>query len=123
MLKVIFTPTSRFHFAKALYTKLKNTYRLGHIFFKNAKPVHRELAFVLHQYFAIPMLRPSDMKGQLERLEKELRKLCPELSLAEARALNKWHNVYVLGYWFRLRGADAISVYGASNTTNNRIER
>jgi hypothetical protein len=122
-LRCSLTPSYRFHFAKALYHKLKNVYGLGHVFYKNAKPVHKELAFVLRQYFALPMRRPSDMKGQLERLEKELRRLCPELSLAEARALNKWHNVYVLGYWFRLRGADAISVYGASNTTNNRIER
>jgi hypothetical protein len=123
LLKVVFTPTSRFHFAKALYTKLKTTYRLGHVFLKNAKPIHKKLRFVFRQFFALAMLRPLHMKGQLERLERELRGICEELPVGEATNVNKWFNVYVLGYWFRLRGADNISVFGATRATNNRMER
>jgi hypothetical protein len=57
-----------FHFAKALYSKLKNKFRLGHIFLKNASSVHRSLAYICKQLFAVPLLRPEDMRPQLERL-------------------------------------------------------
>ena len=39
------------------------------------------------------------MKGQLLRLERELRAICEEQPVGEAENCNKWHNIYVLGYW------------------------
>ena len=112
----------RFHFAKALFSKIKNKYRLGHVFGKGANSAQRKLAFILRQYLSLPLLRSDHMKQQLERLEQELRKLCPDLSDQEARNANLFHN-YVISYWFRLHGTDAISVFGADATTNNRMER
>ena len=50
--QTLFTLTSRFHFTKALYHKLKNTCRLCHLYLKNAKPIHKKLRFVFRQYFA-----------------------------------------------------------------------
>ncbi len=62
------------------------------------------------------------MKGELERLEKELRQLSEHVSSTVAERLNKFHN-YVVDYWMNLIGPTNLSVAGALHKTNNMLER
>jgi len=112
----------RFHFAKALFAKLKSKFRLGAVFNKKAPRNHRKLAFVLRQYFCLPLLRPHHVHAQVLRLEGELKIICKSLATGEARRVNLFHN-YVVTYWCQLIGPESFSVFGASHTTNNRLER
>jgi hypothetical protein len=52
----------------------------------------------------------------------EIEELCPHLGRDDAINANRFYN-YIIDFWFRLHGADAISVYGAEPMTNNRMER
>lgn len=112
----------RFHFCKAVFAKLKSKFRLGAVFHKKASSIHRKLAFILRQYLALPLLRPHHVPGQVNRLESELKDVCQHLAPGEARRVNLFHN-YVVSYWCQLVGPESFTVFGASHTTNNRLER
>ena len=119
---IIYCYFCRFHFAKALFAKLKGKFRLASFFRPKGSDVAKKISHVIRQYFAIPLLRVDHFKREVDRLGEELRQLSQKVTPLEASRLNKFHN-YFVSYWCRLQGADHISVFGATHTTNNIIER
>jgi len=72
---------------------------------------------------ALPLLKPEDMRAQLERLEVEVREAATETCTQEIVArFNSFHN-YVVAYWMKQHGPYNISVFGTKHKTNNIAER
>lgn len=81
------------------------------------------LSHLLRQYFALTLLRPEHMKGEVERLERELREqTLLHCTAADRKSFNRFHN-YVVKTWMIGYGPEQISVFGAKHKTNNVIER
>ena len=113
----------RFHFAKAIYAKIKNVLGLGAFLRPRGNKTQKTLSHLVRQYMAIPLLRPEDMKGQVERIGKAIRALATLHCTAKVvRAFNKLHN-YVVRYWMQYHGPANVSVFGATHKTNNIHER
>jgi len=101
---------------------LKGKFRLASYFRPKGSEVAKKVSSVLRQYFAIPLLRPEHVKREVDRLGEQLRLLAGRLTPTDSKKLNLFHN-YFVSYWCRLMGADRMSVYGATHTTNNILER
>lgn len=120
-LECLYSPY-RFHFAKALFAKLKSKFRLAGLFRRNGSVIQQKLSSLLRQYFGLPLLKHQHMRGELERLERELRQVCRHQTPEIAERINGFHN-YVITYWMSLQGSYTISVEGAQHKTNNIAER
>lgn len=112
----------RFHFSKCLFSKLKSKFGLAAFIRPSGKPRHNQISFLLRQFFSLPLLKPQHIRGEVQRLESELKTISRLHTKDVARRLNKFCN-YVISYWCRLMGADTISVAGCDHKTNNVIER
>lgn len=112
----------RFHFAKALYSRLKSKFRLGSYFLSRANATQKRIAHVLRQYMCLPLLHHFHVHKEVQRLEAELRQLVRDIGKADARRCNLFHN-YVVTYWCKLIGPVSFSVSTLADTTNNRLER
>ena len=113
----------RFHFAKAIFAKVKNFYGLGPYLRPRGNKTQKELSNLVRQYMALPLLRAEDMKGQVERIGKEIRAITTvHCTVKVVRKFNKLHN-YIVKYWMQFQGPANISVYGATHKTNNIHER
>ena len=71
---------------------------------------------------ALPLLKPHHMKGEVERIGRELREQVKHLSPSVIQRCNNLHN-YILRYWMKLHGPHNISVADALHKTNNISER
>lgn len=89
---------------------------------KPATTLQAALSLCLRQYFCLPLLKASHVRGQVEALEQELRRISTEVHQKTAKALNDFHN-YVVSYWCRLMGSQTLSVAGLAHKTNNPNER
>ena len=112
----------RFHFSKAIYSKVKNKFNLGAFFRPKSHHIQKLISFIIRQYMALPLLKPHHMKGEVERLGTELRKAVKDLAPCVIRRCNNLHN-YIVRFWMRLHGPNNISVTGALHKTNNLSER
>lgn len=112
----------RFHFSKCLFSKLKSKFGLAAFFRPSGRPLHNQISVLLRQFFALPLLKPHHVKGEVQRLEAELRTISRLCTKDVAKRLNKFTN-YVINFWCRLMGASTISVAGCDHKTNNVIER
>lgn len=113
----------RFHVAKALHSKLKGKFRLGNFYRPKGSALQKKITNIFRQYFAIPLIRHQHMRGEVERLERELRQVAQEVRLpAVARRLNQFHN-YFVQFWMRLNGSQTLSVFESPHKTNNLTER
>ena len=113
----------RFHFAKAIFAKIKNVLGLGAYLRPRGNQTQKKLSHLARQYMAVPLLRPEDMKGQVERIGKEIRALATVHCTAKVvRSFNKLHN-YIVKYWMEYQGPTNVSVFGATHKTNNIHER
>lgn len=113
----------RFHFAKNIFAKIKGKFRLGAFLKPRECRKQAEISNKLRQYMALPLLKPEDMRGQLERLEAELEQLSAEnCTLDIVDRFNDFHN-YVTTYWMKQHGPYNISVHGTKHKTNNIAER
>lgn len=102
---------------------MKSKFRLAAYLRPSGDENQKQLSFRLRQYFGLPLLRPEDMFGQMERLKTEIKALVvahctPEIQ----RAFQDLHN-YIIKSWMIRYGPDEISVFGAPHKTNNIIER
>lgn len=121
-IKIFFVFRFRFHFCQALYRKIKNKFKLAGFVRPTGKAEHQAISFVLRQYFALPLLRPEDMRGEVRRLEEEMKCASARATPEIRKRLNLFHN-YVINYWMRLLGPETISVAGVDHKTNNVTER
>ena len=113
----------RFHFAKAIYAKVKNFLGLGAYLRPRGNKTQKSLSHLVRQYMALPILRPEDMKGQVERIGKEIRALATSHCTAKVvKKFNRLHN-YICKYWMQFQGPANVSVFGATHKTNNIHER
>ena len=113
----------RFHFAKAIFSKVKNCFHLGPYLRPRGNKTQKDLSSLVRQYMALPLLRPEDMKAQVERIGKEIRAITTvHCTTKVVRKFNRLHN-YVVKYWMQFQGPANISVYGATHKTNNVHER
>jgi len=112
----------RFHYSKCLFSKLKSKFGLAAFFRPSGKSLHNQISYLLRQFFALPLLKPHHIKGEVQRLEQEMKKISRFCTKDVARRLNKFVN-YFISYWCRLMGASTISVAGCDHKTNNVIER
>jgi len=112
----------RYHFSGALFHKLVSKFNLGALYRATGSAAQKRISHVLRQYFGIPLLKPNHMKGEIERLERELRALSTHVAPTIAERLNRFH-IYVVNYWMNFMGPVNISVAGALHKTNNVIER
>ena len=113
----------RFHFAKAIYAKVKNFLQLGAFLRPRGNKTQKTLSHLVRQYMALPLLRQEDMKGQVERIGKEIRALATvHCTPKVVRSFNKLHN-YITKYWMQYHGPANVSVFGATHKTNNIHER
>lgn len=82
-----------------------------------------QLSHRLRQYLGLPLLKPEDMKPQMDRLKEEIKALVLEhCTQAERVSFNRLHN-YVVEYWMKRHGPEEISVFNAQQKTNNVTER
>ena len=112
----------RFHFAKALFAKLKTKFGLAAFFRPGKQATHANMSLALRKYFCLPLLKPHDIRGAVLQLEDELKEIARHCTREVARKLNNFHN-YVVQYWMRLQGSQTISVAGCDHKTNNCIKR
>ena len=113
----------RFHFAKAIYARVKNVLGLGPYLRPRGNKTQKALSHLVRQYMSLPLLRPEDMKGQVERIGKEIRALATAHCTAKVvRSFNRLHN-YICKYWMQYQGPANVSVFGATHKTNNIHER
>lgn len=81
------------------------------------------LSHKLRQYMALPLLKPHDMRAQLQRLEREVSTFAKKhFSEHVVKRFNGFHN-YVVSYWMKFHGPDNVSVFNAKHKTNNINER
>lgn len=113
----------RFHYAQAVYRKIKGKFRLS-TYYKNrqASEFHAKVSGLLRQYLSLPLLQTQHIRGEVERLERELRQVARRGPSHIARKLNNFHR-YIVQYWMRMVGFNSISVYNSIHKTNNIIER
>lgn len=113
----------RFHYAQAIYRKIKGKFRLA-TYYKNrtASDLHGKISGLLRQYLSLPLLQTQHIRGEVERLERELRDTARRSPAHVGRKLNNFH-LYVVNYWMKLVGFNSISVYNCQHKTNNIIER
>jgi hypothetical protein len=97
-------------------------FQLGPFYRPSGSAAQKNISDVLRQYFGLPLLKPNHMRGEVERLEKELRQLSAHVAPTIAERLNKFH-LYVVDYWMNFMGPLNLSVAGALHKTNNMIER
>lgn len=112
----------RFHFSKCLFSKMKSKFGLAGFFRPSGRSLHNQISLLLRQFFALPLLKPQHVRGEVERLEGEMKRISRFTTKDVARRLNKFCN-YIVGFWCRLMGANTISVAGCEHKTNNVIER
>lgn len=113
----------RFHFSKCIYSKIRTRFRLGHYLRGSGSKGQVLLSHLLRQFFALPLLRPEDMKPEMTRLEAELKDLTKNHCTADDRkAFNQLFN-YIVKTWMIGHGPDEISVFQARHKTNNVTER
>lgn len=113
----------RFHFAKNIFAKVKGKFRLGAYLRPGANPHQAILSDRLRQYMALPLLKPEDMKPQVERLGNDIKTTATENCTRDVvKRFNGLHN-YVINYWMKLQGPNNISTFGAVHKTNNVNER
>ena len=113
----------RFHFAKAIFAKVKNVLGLAPYLRPRGNKTQKSLSHLVRQYMALPLLRAEDMKGQVERIGKEIRALATAHCTAKVvKNFNRLHN-YVCKYWMQYQGPANVSVFGATHKTNNIHER
>lgn len=113
----------RFHFSKNLFARIKSKYHLAGYLRSGSSGVNAQLSHRLRQYFALPLLKPEDMRGEVERLEREVRDLVVKNCTRKVvKQFNAFHK-YVVNYWMRLHGPANISVFGMQHKTNNITER
>ena len=97
----------RFHFAKAIFAKIKNVLGLAPYLRPRGNKTQKSLSHLVRQYMALPLLRAEDMKGQVERIGKEIRALATAHCTAKVvKNFNRLHN-YVCKYWMQYQGSTA----------------
>ena len=101
---------------------MKSKFNLGAFYKPRGSPAQQRISHVLRQYFGLPLLKPNHMRGEVERLERQLRELSKEVAPDVAKRLNNFH-LYVVDYWMTLIGPTNLSVAGALHKTNNVTER
>ena len=113
----------RFHFSKAVFAKIKNVFRLGPYLRPRGNKTQQQLSNLVREYLALPLLKPEDMKGQVERIGREIKAVATtHCTRTVLRRFNRLHN-YILNYWMQHHGPANISVFGALHKTNNLHER
>ena len=106
-----------------MFAKLKGKFHLAAYLRTNTTGYHAELSHRLRQYFALPLLKPEDMKREVERLGTEIREIAvAHCTPTVIRRFNKFHN-YIIKYWMQLIGPANLSVFGLHHKTNNVTER
>lgn len=114
---------NRFHFSKNLFAKIKGKFRLAGYLRATGHGYQKQLSHRLRQYFALPLLKPEHMIGEMTRLKEEIRDLVlRHCTVEEQRAFNDVHN-YIVKSWMIRFGPNEISVFGAPYKTNNINER
>jgi len=83
---------------------------------------HKKISIALRKYLALPMIKSTQIRGQVESLERDLQRIAATVQSDLATKLNKFHN-YVVQYWMGLQGGGSISVIDAPHHTNNVMER
>lgn len=112
-----------FHFSKNVFSKIKSKFRLAAYLRPSGDENQSQISFRTRQYFALPLLRPEDMYGEMERLKNEMKALVVAHCTPEIRrAFNALHN-YIIQSWMIRYGPEEISVYGSPHKTNNVLER
>jgi len=101
---------------------MKSKFGLAGFFRSGGKSLNAQISVLLRQFFALPLLKEHHIKGEVERLEGELKKISRFANKDVARRLNRFVN-YIISYWCKLMGARTISVAGCDHKTNNVIER
>ena len=114
--------SSRFHFSKAIYSKIKSRYRLASYFRPRNNQTQIQVSNRLRQYLALPLLKPLHMRSEVERIGNDLKHLTKDMTRDVIKRFNRLHN-YVVKYWMRFHGPNNISVNGADHKTNNISER
>lgn len=112
----------RFHYAQSVYRKLKGKFRLSTIYQNPTTAVHKKIGSLLRQYLSLPLLQALHIRGEMNRLETQMRDCASNVPRAVAQRLNAFHT-YMVSYWMRFQGFNTISVYNATHKTNNTIER
>ena len=113
----------RFHFSKAVFAKIKNVFRLGPYLRPRGNKTQQQLSNLVREYLALPLLKPEDMRGQVERIGREIKAIATtHCTRTVLRRFNRLHN-YILTYWMQHHGPSNISVFGALHKTNNLHER
>ena len=122
IIKDLFLFLNSFHFSKNLFAKIKSKFRLAGYLRATGSGHHVQISHRLRQYFGLPLLKPEDMIGQMNRLKNEMKELVTQLNPEEQRAFNQLHN-YIIRTWMIGYGPEQVSVFGAPYKTNNINER
>jgi hypothetical protein len=119
----MFFPIYSFHFSKNVFSKIKSKFRLAGYLRPSGDPNQKLLSHRVRQYFALPLLRPEDMYGEMQRLKNEIKELVVAHCTPKIRrAFNDLHN-YIIKSWMIRYGPSEISVFGSPHKTNNILER
>ena len=101
---------------------MKNKFRLSALYRAKGNALSEKISHLIRQYFSLPLIHSAEMKPQLERLEREVKNLLPNLTQSVGERLNAFH-AYIIRFWMQLLGNQTLSVVGAPHKTNNMIER
>lgn len=116
-------PLSRFHYAKAVYARIKGKFKLGSLMRPHGSPAHKLISNRLRQYMSLPLLKPEDIEIEVRRIGHEIHKLAlKHCSPTVVKSLNGLHN-YIISYWMVLQGPENFSVFDSNHKTNNLSER
>lgn len=121
-LNIISTIPSRFHYSKALFSKIKGKFGLAGYFRAQNNREQAMISHTLRQYLALPLLTSEDMRVQVKRLERDLKKRTRNCTPYIISCFNKFHQ-YVVKYWMKFHGPENITVFDAQYKTNNIVER
>ena len=106
-----------------MFARIKSKFHLAGFLRCKTNGINAQLSHKLRQYFGLPLLKPEHMKGEVERLEREIRDLVVKnFTKKVVKRFNSFHK-YVVNYWMKLIGPANISVFGMHHKTNNITER
>jgi len=101
---------------------MKSKFGLAAYFRPGKQDLHNAISVTLRKYFALPLIKSEQIRGQVEQLEIELKSIAAGCTPEVAKKLNRFHN-YVVEFWMKLQGGGSISVVGCPHKTNNVMER
>lgn len=112
----------RFHFSKSILKKLKTKFKLGSFYNPKGSAQQKQFVRIVRQIMALPLLRSQHLRGEVNRLEQEMKDFALTTTAEVSRRMNAFIN-YIITFWMRLAGSHTISVYGSPHKTNNVTER